>query len=372
MSVYQRRKKSRTGKETLVWIVDVKFKHPDGRIERAKPRSPVQTRRGAEQYERQLRQAMLEGKRGRKEVSFKDFATEFKDVYVKGKLTWATQLAYGSSIKIHLLPAFEKYAMRDLCSDALMDRFAAKLRAKGLGRSTERNILGVLSKMLHKAKDWGYIDTIPKISLPKVPTPDFRFLSDEEITALMAAAGDYWGPAIFFGLMTGCRQGEIWALEREQLDLEHRVVRIDRAVYRGKVGLPKHGKVRKIEMSPGLVEFMREHLKVVPLKSSLVFPTEQGTIRQERKAAVGLNRACERAGLKPFGWHVLRHTFASHLVMGNVQLQAVQQLLGHASIKETERYAHLSPHMKRDAVAKLDELTFASQGRPRGAHQVAS
>jgi site-specific recombinase XerD len=90
----------------------------------------------------------------------------------------------------------------------------------------------------------------------------------------------------------------------------------------------------------------------------------------ERKAGVGLKRACERAGLKPFGWHVLRHTFASHLVMKNKALQVVQQLLGHASIKETGRCAHLSPEMRRDAVGALDELTFASQGRNRGARLV--
>ncbi len=79
------------------------------------------------------------------------------------------------------------------------------------------------------------------------------------------------------------------------------MVRIDRAVYRRKVGLPKHDRVRMIELSPGLVAYLREHLKVVPP-------------------------------------------------------QVVQQLLGHARIEETMRYAHISPRMKRDAVRYLDEL----------------
>ncbi len=70
-------------------------------------------------------------------------------------------------------------------------------------------------------------------------------------------------------------------------------------------------------------------------------------------------RASKRAGLRPIGWHTLRHTFASHLVMRGVPPKAVQELLGHASIEVTMRYAHLSPDVKKDAVRALEQ-------RPRG------
>ena len=65
-------------------------------------------------------------------------------------------------------------------------------------------------------------------------------------------------------------------------------------------------------------------------------------------------RACKRAGLRPISWHVLRHTFASHLVMRGVPLKAVQELMGHATIEMTMRYAHLSPDVRRNAVQLLD------------------
>jgi site-specific recombinase XerD len=58
-------------------------------------------------------------------------------------------------------------------------------------------------------------------------------------------------------------------------------------------------------------------------------------------------------GLRRIGWHALRHTFASHLVMRGVPLKAVQELMGHATIEMTMRYAHLSPDVRRSAVQML-------------------
>ena len=77
-----------------------------------------------------------------------------------------------------------------------------------------------------------------------------------------------------------------------------------------------------------------------------------------------LRRAQRKAGILEVGWHDLRHTFASHLVMRGVPMKAVQELLGHATMEMTMRYAHLSPDVRRDAVKVLDQpATCARQHR---------
>jgi site-specific recombinase XerD len=58
--------------------------------------------------------------------------------------------------------------------------------------------------------------------------------------------------------------------------------------------------------------------------------------------------------LKDLRFHDLRHTFASHLVMSGVDVVTVQQLLGHAHINMTMRYAHLAPEHRAKAVRALD------------------
>jgi Phage integrase family len=66
-------------------------------------------------------------------------------------------------------------------------------------------------------------------------------------------------------------------------------------------------------------------------------------------------KVCSAAGITDFRFHDLRHTFASHLVMAGVDLVTVKDLLGHKTIAMTNRYTHLAPEHKAQAVAKLSE-----------------
>src|ERR1019366_8423347 len=68
-----------------------------------------------------------------------------------------------------------------------------------------------------------------------------------------------------------------------------------------------------------------------------------------------------KAKIRAFSWHCLRHTFASRLIMAGVDLRTVQELMGHKSIQMTVRYAHLAPTYQLAAVARLADVSQATQ-----------
>jgi integrase len=84
--------------------------------------------------------------------------------------------------------------------------------------------------------------------------------------------------------------------------------------------------------------------------SPYVFCSDQGHYVDLKRGFAG---ACRRARITNFRQHDLRHTCASWLVMAGVPLPEVRDLLGHSSIKVTERYAHLAPENLRRAIDSL-------------------
>lgn len=119
--------------------------------------------------------------------------------------------------------------------------------------------------------------------------------------------------------------------------------------------IPKGGRSRTVDMPASVTT-----LKAQPrqLRSPWVFADEKGEAFSVKQFNMALDAATEAAGIVRdtgrIGWHDLRHTYGSHLAMRGVQLKVIQELMGHATIEMTMRYAHLSPEVKRVAVEVLD------------------
>jgi integrase len=158
-------------------------------------------------------------------------------------------------------------------------------------------------------------------------------------------------------LHTGLRWGELVALRWSDVDLKAGRIVVRQSAWRGHVGTPKGHKAREIPLN----EVVLAELKAWRhLRGEWVFCTERGARLGEQAETSRLEAACKLAGLRNVTWHVMRHSFASHLVMRGVPLKTVQELLGHKDIATTMRYAHLSPSVKTDAVSTL---TLSSQRR---------
>lgn len=105
------------------------------------------------------------------------------------------------------------------------------------------------------------------------------------------------------------------------------------------------------------------HRRRSALRGELVFShADTGGMLTRNQVKRWLPRGCRAAGLREIGWHTLRHTCASHLAMLGVPLKVVQEILGHATLEMTMRYAHLAPDVKSQAVALLDSREVYNGG----------
>jgi integrase len=205
--------------------------------------------------------------------------------------------------------------------------------------------------MLTIAVEWEVIERAPAVKWLDVPEPEFDFLTFDEAERLIAGADDGWRAMITVALRTGLRQGELLALRWEDVDLVAGRLMVRRAVARGVIGTPKSGKSREVPLSKAAIQALKGHRH---LRGELVFCDPDGKMLAPSACVWPLWRACKRAGIRRIRWHALRHTFASHLAMRGVPLKAIQELLGHATMDMTMRYAHLVPVVHQQAVAVLD------------------
>ncbi len=149
--------------------------------------------------------------------------------------------------------------------------------------------------------------------------------------------GPWLERAVRIALGTGARIGELIAAEWSWISLQH-----NRITFPGEITKSKRGRV--IPISPALHQAL-EATPPAERKGKLIPQLK----REEDRA---LNRALKRAGLPPCNWHLFRHDFISHLLISGVGLRQVQKWAGHASIKTTERYAHVISSQEDEEMKK--------------------
>ena len=206
-----------------------------------------------------------------------------------------------------------------------------------------------LSAIFREAKKRGHCTENPcrGVSLPRVNNKLIRCLSDDQEKKLLAACTKGLADVVLTALLSGLRRGELFDLRRGDIDLENGIL----TVVHG-----KGEKMRHIPIVPELKEVLeRQPVHVKDGKPSPYVFNNPHTCTGWVDIKKAWARALRVAAIRDFRFHDLRHTFASRLVQRGVPIKAVQELLGHADMKMTMRYAHLAPHNLRDAVAVLSK-----------------
>lgn len=294
---------------------------------------------------------------------------EFSPLYLDLKRVDAkpsTMITTECDFRTHIVPRLGHLRLDEVTYAAIEDfRLAltktqsanTKHKPRILRPKSIHNLVVHVSGLLTVAKRRGLIAELPEFDWRKVPPPDFDFLDFDEADRLVAAAEGEWRTLIVVALRTGLRMGELLGLRWIDVDLSAGRFNVRQAYVKGHFGLPKSGKPREIPLGDDVIDALRAHRHE---RGPLVFCDATGKPLTAGLLAWPLKRALKCAKLRDIGWHVLRHTFASHLVMRGASLKAVQELLGHSSIQVTMIYAHLAPRVTRDAVRLLDQ-------RPRSA-----
>ncbi|MDP9382989.1 MAG: site-specific integrase, partial [Chloroflexota bacterium] len=170
-------------------------------------------------------------------ITVAEFFEQYTDT-VKHTMKRRSFETYHDIARLHLLPAFGKSKLRDLTREKVQKEYTRKLDA-GLSPARVRRIHGVLSTALNTAVRWRYIEhnVCQEVSPPKVPQPEIRPFSKEEAKRFLAtAAGDRYEALYVLGTTSGMRLGELGGLFWSDLDLEHRVLHIQRALVTGRGG----------------------------------------------------------------------------------------------------------------------------------------
>jgi integrase len=214
-------------------------------------------------------------------------------------------------------------------------------RKRYVANATINRELMVLSSIINKCELWGY--ETPKIKISrfklKEKAENIKYLEDwETAQKIIDKAQEHLKPIIYIALYTGMRKGNILNLKWENIDFKNNTINI-KVKDKNKDG----GKNLSIPM----IDKLKEILLELPRCSDYVFTYKGQRIKDIKRS---WRTALNDANIPYTNFHTLRHTCATWLLKKTGNLKLTQQVLGHADIKTTVKYAHVLDTEKRNAL----------------------
>src|SRR5262249_19763154 len=160
------------------------------------------------------------------------------------------------------------------------------------------------------------------------------------------------------------RQGELIGLQWSDVDFHGGFIEVRRAIVRGQVSTTKTRKIRRVDLTPQLMDSLKQLKETRTLEAAMAetpvqdwgFLSPLGCRWDERNLRRAFYRVLEKANLRRVRFHDLRHTYASLLIQTTAPAKYIQEQLGHASIQVTmDVYGHLYGGEYRHFVSRLDD-----------------
>ncbi|EQB4364821.1 integrase [Vibrio parahaemolyticus] len=241
-----------------------------------------------------------------------------------------------------------------------IQQWISERRKLGRAPATIEYCVNRLRAAFNRAVEWEFIDShnLSSVKLIKQDNTRIRYLTQEEETRLLDSIQernqrirlsdrntenlrfvDFFEPLVITTMNTGMRKGELLTLRWEHVSFPNRYLTIRSENAKSK-------KTRTIPLNDTVLNLL-ENWRAQNPDADYVFVANNQPVEFFQYPWQLL---LKQAGIENFRFHDLRHHFASKLVMAGVDLNIVRELLGHADLKMTLRYAHLAPEHKAAAV----------------------
>lgn len=342
-----------------------------------------EVQRQAALFEEQCLNGMIGANR---HIRLADFCATYLDIK-KDVLSPRTYEAYERTINNLIIPTLGHIKLSDL-KPAHVQQFIKYMQDSStsqLSPSTIKRKLAILQFILRQAVKLEYIQTNPanaeKLSLPKQIAPKVEIFTKQEAAEILTYLEReplQYQCVIQLAIMTGARLGELVGLKFSDIDFANRRITIARTAYKltGKpimTKAPKDNDVRTVTVNESCIELLkllklqkeneRSNLGTAWVGGEWLFTQWDGSIMYPQTPSQWFSKFLERNGLKHRKFHALRHTSATLLLYGGVNIKQVQGRLGHSDIKVTNMYLHCIQEADEAAANVLQDMLITQHKR---------
>lgn len=305
--------------------------------------------------------------------------------FCKASVKEYTAKGYAQYFKVKILPKIGNIKIKNIstvvCQQFLMNLYRngrtrnVKEKGNGLSAKTVKDIKIALQTCLQKAADEGLIQDNPcrKVQLPKDDSKEMKTLKSNEIAAFLDETKDS-GCYEFYLLeiTTGLRLGEILALTWDDLNINEKMITINKQVQRiGKelrITTPEtKASIRKISICDECLKqllILRNRQRV---DTKLMFPSPiTGGYRDPSSITRKLHRMQKRAGIPQIRFHDLRHSFATLSLERGMDIKTISHMLGHTDAGFTmNTYMHVTDTMQQTVAVSMGNLITEKENEKR-------